>query len=220
MSAEVWFTRLTLKRDDAAIAPLLQELAPANSGAAMTTGHRLMWSVIPPETRALHDRAAPDRPEAAAFLWREAETGRKFYLLGPRPLEHSPFFRIETKPYAPDFRPGHRLVFDLRVNATVARKGDAHAKGRSRRSDVAMDRMRAEEAAAFAAGVEIPGRAERRLDAAESAAAEWLLRIGARDGFAPIALRLEAYRVETLPRRGRDADIGVSDVRGALEVTD
>ena len=28
MSAEVWFTRLTLKRDDAAIAPLLQELAP------------------------------------------------------------------------------------------------------------------------------------------------------------------------------------------------
>jgi CRISPR system Cascade subunit CasE len=220
MSAEVWFTRLTLKRDDAAIAPLLQELAPADSGAAMTTGHRLMWSVMPPETRALHDRAAPDRPEGAAFLWREAEPGRKFYLLGPRPTENSPFFRVETKPYAPEFRPGHRLVFDVRLNATVARKGDAHAKGRSRRSDVAMDRMRAEEAAAFDAGVEIPGRAERRLEAAESATAEWLRRVGARDGFAPIALRLEAYHVESLPRRGRHADIGISDVRGALEVID
>jgi CRISPR system Cascade subunit CasE len=215
MSAEAWFTRLTLKRDDAAIAPLLQELAPADSGAAMTIGHRLMWSVIPAETRALYDRASSERPETAAFLWRESETARKFYLLGPRPLDHSPFFRIETKPYAPDFRRGDRLAFDLRVNATVARKGNVDTKGRSRRSDVAMDRMRAEEAA----GSDIGGRAERRLNAAENAAAEWLQRIGERDGFALKAVRLEAYRVETLPRRGRGADIGVSDVRGALEVT-
>src|SRR5271170_411010 len=216
MSPEVWLTRLTLKRDDAAIAPLLQELAPADSGAAMATGHRLMWSVIPPETRALHDRASPERPESAAFLWREAETARKFYLLGPRPLDHSPFFRIETKPYAPDLRPTDRLAFNLRVNATVARKGNVDARGRSRRSDVAMDRMRAEEAG----GADIAGRAERRLKAAESATAEWLQRIGERDGFALKALRLEAYRVETLPRLGRGADIGVSDVEGALEVTD
>jgi CRISPR system Cascade subunit CasE len=123
--------------------------------------------------------------------------------------------RIETKPYAPDFRAGDRLAFDLRVNATVARKGNVDAKGRSRRSDVAMDRMRAEEAA----GSDIGERAERRLNAAESAAAEWLLRIGERDRFALKAARLEAYRVETLPRRGRGAEIGVSDVRGALEVT-
>ncbi len=220
MNEQIWFTRLTLKREDMAIAPLLQELAPADSGMAMTTGHRLMWTVMLPETRALHDRALPDRAGGAAFLWREAEPGRKFYLLGPRPTENSPFFRVETKLYAPDFRPGDRLVFDVRVNATVARKGDADARGRSRRSDVAMDRMRAEEAAALAAGVEIAGRAERRLKAAEGATAEWLRRVGARDGFALTALRLEAYRVENLPRRGRHADIGVSEVRGALEVTD
>ncbi len=45
-------------------------------------------------------------------------------------------------------------------------------------------------------------------------------RIGARDGFRSEGVRLEAYRVETLPRRGRGADIGVCDVRGVLEVTD
>lgn len=217
MSAEIWFSRLTLKRDDAAIAPLLQELAPADAGAAMTTGHRLMWSVMPPETRALYDRARADRREGAAFLWREAEAGRKFYLLGPRPVESSPFFRIESKPYTPDFEPCDRLAFELRANATVARKNNADAAGRSRRSDVAMDRLRAEEAAA---GADVALRAERRLKAAESAAADWLRRIGERDGFALSAMRLEAYRVESLPRRGRDAKIGVFDLRGALEVVE
>ncbi len=220
MSAKVWFSRLTLKREDAAIAPLLQELAPADAGAAMTTGHRLMWSVMPPETRALYDRARADRAEGAAFLWRGAEAGRKYYLLGPRPVENSPFFRVESKPYAPDFQAGDRLAFDLRANATVARKRNVDAKGRSRRSDVAMDRMRGEEAAAAAAGVDVATRAERRLKAAESAAADWLRRIGERDGFALSAERLDAYRVETLPRRGANADIGVFDLRGALEVVD
>src|SRR5271165_393757 len=122
MSAEVWFSRLTLKREDAAIAPLLQELAPTHADAAMTTGHRLIWSVMPPETRARYDRASADRGQGAAFLWREAQAGRKYYLLGPRPVESSPFFRVETKPYVPDFQSGDRLAFDLRANATVARK--------------------------------------------------------------------------------------------------
>lgn len=217
MSAEVWFSRLTFKRDDAAIAPLLQELAPADAGAAMTTGHRLMWSVMPPETRALYDRARADRAAGAAFLWREAEAGRKFYLLGPRPVESSPFFRVESKPYAPDLEPGDRLAFDLRANATVARKSNADAKGRSRRSDVAIDRLRAEEAAI---GADVAPRERRRLSAAESAAGDWLRRIGERDGFALSAVQLEAYQVEALPRRGDDAKIGVFDLRGALEVVD
>jgi len=216
MSADVWFSRLTLKRDDDAIAPLLQELAPADSGAAMSTGHRLMWSVMAPETRGLYDRARPDREEGAAFLWREVEAGRKFYLLGPRPVESSPFFRIESKPYAPEFAAGDRLAFDLRANATVSRKGNADGKGRSRRSDVAMDRLRAQESA----GADAATRGQRREKAAEDAAADWLRRIGERDGFVLRALRLDAYRVETLPRRGRDADIGVFDLQGALEIVD
>lgn len=216
MSEDVWFSRLTLKRDDGAIAPLLQELAPADSGAAMSTGHRLMWSVMPAETQALHDRAVTGREEGAAFLWREVEPGHKFYLLGPRPIENSPFFRIESKPYAPRFAPGDRLAFELRANATVSRKGDVDGKGHSKRSDVAMDRLRAEEAA----GADVATRAQRRETAAAAAGADWLRRIGERDGFVLRVMRLDAYRVETLPRRGRPARIGVFDLQGGLEIVD
>ncbi len=218
MSSGVWFTRLTLKRESATVARLIQELAPSNAEASMTIGHRLMWTVAASDTRAAVDRDNPDRADRAAFLWREAETGRKFYMLGPRPTDSSDFFRIETKPFAPAFRPGDRLAFDLRLNATVARKGEAGR--RSSRSDVAMDRMHAEEAAARLVGAEIAGRAERRLKAAEGASAEWLSRVGARDGFSLQGVKLDAYRVETLPRRGRSAKIGVCDLRGELEVTD
>jgi CRISPR system Cascade subunit CasE len=218
MTAGAWFTRLTLKLDEIAVARLIQELAPSNAGASMTIGHRLMWTAAAPETRAAFDRDNPDRTDRTAFLWREAETGRKFYTLGPRPADSSDFFRIETKPFAPAFRPGDHLAFDLRLNATVARKGELGR--RSSRSDVAMDRMRAEEAAAQLVGAEIAGRAERRLKAAEAASAEWLSRVGARDGFSLRGVKLDAYRVETLPRRGRSAKIGVCDLRGVLEVTD
>ncbi len=220
MSDDVWFTRLTLAREEPAIAPLIRDLAPAETGAAMAIGHRLMWSAVPDDVRWRHDRANPARNNGSAFLWREAEPGRKFYLLGPRPVDDSPFFRIETRPYAPHFAAGDRLTFDLRVNATVARKGNADGQGRSKRSDIAMDRMLADEAAALAAGQDIQARAQRRMQAAESAIGRWLANIGARDGFALRAARLDAYRVERLPRRGRNAEIGVFDVRGALEIVD
>ena len=218
MNDGVWFTRLTLKRGDRAIAPLIQELAFSDPGASMTVAHRLMWTIAAPDTRAAFDRDNPDRADRAAILWREAEMGRKFYILGPLPADSSDILRIETKPFSLAFRPGDALAFDLRLNATVARKGEPGR--RSSRSDVAMDRMRAEEAAAQMAGAEIAGRAERRLKAAEGAAAEWLSRVGARDGFSLRGVKLDAYRVETLPRRGRSAKIGVCDLRGALDVTD
>jgi CRISPR system Cascade subunit CasE len=219
MSDDVWFTRLTLKREDAAIAPLVQELAPAQPDAAMSMGHRLMWSVMPEEIRKHYDRANPDRRAGAAFLWRAAQAGQ-YYLLGPRPVEGSPFFRIETKPYAPVFQAGDRLSFDLRVNATVARKANADAKGRSKRSDVAMDRIRADEIATATAGDSIESRSHRRMTAAQGAAAEWLAGLGARDGFDMRSMWLDAYRVESLPRRGKRAQIGVFEIRGVLEVVD
>ena len=214
MTADAWFTRLTLKREDASATPLLQELAPPDGGDAMVVGHRLMWSAASSETRAAFDKANPERKDGAAFLWREAEVGRKFYMLGPRPLETSPLFRIETKPFAAAFRVGERLSFELRVNPTVARKGEAG--GSSKRSDVAMARMLAEEAN----GADPKDRAGRRSKAAEDSTRDWLVRIGERDGFTLNGLRLDAYRVERLPRRGPEAKIGVCDVCGALEVTD
>ena len=218
MSAETWFSRLTLKREDASVAPLLQDLAPLDGGAAMATGHRLMWTLMPEATRAQFDRANPEQSRQTAFLWREAEVGRKFYLLGPRPARVSPYFEVESKPYDPAFRRGDRLIFNLRVNATVARK--EAGRERSRRSDVAMDLMRKDEAAALAEGLDIAARADRRMSAAQAAIASWMERTGERDGFAVNALRLVAYRAQTLPRLGRSAKIGVSDIEGRLEVAD
>ena len=203
----VWFTRLTLKRDDAAIKPLIRSLAPDEGGAAMNVNHRLMWTLATPETQAAC-------PSGAAFLWREIERGEKFYLLGPRPVETSPFFTVETKPYMPQFAPGDMLAFELRVNPTVARRsGEAR---RSARSDVVMDRLRAQEAS----GATRETRAARRDAAAHEAVRDWLARIGERDGFVLHALRLDSYRVESVARRGGAARFGVCDLGGVLEVTD
>jgi CRISPR system Cascade subunit CasE len=139
--SETHFTRLTLKRDPAAVAPLISVLTPADAGQAMATAHRLMLTVMPEAFR--DQRCCGESP----FLWRAA--GRdKYYMLGPRPVDASPFFRIETKPYRPELSPGDRLVFDLRVNATANRKTGVGADGRAERQrvDVTIDRLHAEEA--------------------------------------------------------------------------
>ena len=206
-----FFTRLTLKRDTAAIAPLIETLAPADTGQSMAVAHRLMWSTMPETVQRDHCRG--ERP----FLWRAAERTR-FYMLGPKPVDESPFFRIETKPYQPRLVPGDRLSFDLRVNATANRKTGVGADGRAerRRVDVAMDRMCAEERGATTAG-----RGERRESAGQAAAAEWLTARGQRDGYRLEAMRLAGYRPEMLPRRsGPGARIGVFDLQGVLIVED
>jgi CRISPR system Cascade subunit CasE len=213
------FTRLTLKHDDAAIDPILSELAPPDTGLAMSVAHRLLWTVMPSDVRARFDRASPVHPAGSAFLWREAEAGRKFYLLGPRPAETSPFFDVETKPYTPAFATGDRLSFDLRVNATVSRPGAPGERGRSKRCDVAMDLLRKQEADAPSA----PGlgpRGKRRMAAAEAAARRWLDERAERHGFAVKAMRLSAYRAMMLPRRAAPARIGVFDLDGVIEVAD
>jgi CRISPR system Cascade subunit CasE len=206
-----FFTRLTLQRDTAAIAPLIETLAPADPGSAMAVAHRLMWTVMPQEVQGHHPRG--ERP----FLWRAAEQN-KYYMLGPQPSAESPFFKIETKPYQPAFSPGDRLAFDLRVNATANRKTGVGADGRAERQrvDVAMDRMHAEEH-----GETVAGRGERRESAAQAAAAEWLTARGQRDGYRLAAMKLVGNRAEMLPRRGGcPMRIGVFDLQGSLVVED
>ena len=219
MTEQAWFTRLTLRRDAAAVAPLIDVLAPMDGGQSMTTAHRLMWSIMPEDVRRRWDRAAREREAGGAFLWREADVGWKFYLLGPRPVTDSPYFKIETKPFEPRLETSDRLAFDLRVNATVARKVGISAEGLPirKRVDVAMDRMVADEREAVG---ERAARAQRREPAAEAAAREWLDRQGERSGFRVIVSRLAAYRLEELPRQGNSARIGVSDLRGLVEVVD
>jgi CRISPR system Cascade subunit CasE len=165
------------------------------------------------------DRASPEHEVGGAFLWREAAAGRKFYLLGPRPVAESPYFAIETKPFEPRLAAGDQLAFDLRVNATVARKVGVTGEGVPirKRVDVTMDRMVAEE---HKARDEVTPRAQRRERTAEVAARDWLDRQGERNGFRVIASRLASYRVEILPRRGDSARIGVCELRGLVEVVD
>lgn len=219
MSDDLWFTRLTLKRASSEIAPLIDTLAPKDGGEAMATTHRLMWSVMPQAVQRRWDRAAPDSPEGAPFLWREQERGRRYYLLGPRPMENSPFFEIESKPYSLDLSPGDRLAFDLRVHATVDRKMSEAADGKAirKRIDVAMNALLAQERE----GASLDERPQRRAGAAKDAACAWLTAQGERNGFALASATLIAYRVEVVPRGHRSpARMGIFDSVGLVEVSD
>src|ERR1700728_1268713 len=128
--SETFFSRLTLKRDAAVVAPLIETIAPREPGEAMDMTHRLLWTAMPDDVRAAHDRKSGEARGTGAFLWRAVQAGT-FYVLGPRPVGGSPFFRIETKSYAPSFQAGDRLIFDLRVHATVDRKVRVDAKGKA-----------------------------------------------------------------------------------------
>lgn len=207
--SDTYFTRLTLQREAAAVAPLIEALAPADEGQAMAMAHRLMWTVMPEAVQRGHPNGK------SPFLWRAAERNR-YYMLGPRPVDQSPFFKIESKPYRPNLSTGDRLAFDLRVNATVNRKTGITADGRAKRerADIAIDRLRADERKGAPAV-----RAARRESAAKEAVEEWLASRGGRDGYRLEAMKLAAYRTETLPRRGgHAARIGVFDLQGILVV--
>lgn len=209
---EAYFSRMTLKRHAAAVAPLISELVPDNAGKAMAVGHRLMWSVMPEAFQA------EQRQGESPFLWRAAEPG-KFYMLGPRPIDDCPFFRIETKPYQPNLASGDRVSFDLRVNATAHRTVGVRTDGRAqrRRVDVAMDHMRAQESQGMHPGT----RAARREPAAKTAAEDWLKVRESRDGYRLEGLELLSYHIELLPRRaGSSARVGVLDLAGVLVVDD
>ena len=84
-------------------------------------------------------------------------------------------------------------------------------------TDEELSRMRAQEA--DIGDAQAASRAERRLPAAEAAAKEWLTTRAERDGFRLVTMKLDAYRAEVLPRRGKPARIGVFDLQGLLEVT-
>jgi CRISPR system Cascade subunit CasE len=160
----------------------------------------------------------PDRRRD--FLWREAEPGL-FYLLSERPPEdHHALFRLdEAKRFAPELRPGDRLHFALRVNATVARRPDG-STGRGKPCDIVMDAL-----------YRLPkdARADDRRRLIADVAEKWLAKQGEKAGFrvaspargeAAGALSMAAYRTLNIERSARPARIGVLDLEGDLEIQD
>ena len=214
MSAPLHFSRLTLRRDAADIAPLLQVLQPSKSSDRIAVDHRLIWTVIPPDVRTEVEQSRTAGTPKSAFLWRADRQRGRYYLLGPKPLEGSPFFTIETKPFVPALSLGNKLAFDLRLNATVDRKvgEDGLGKAVRQRCDVAMDLLK-EEAK--------PDRAGSRMQLAEKAAYDWLTTRATEHGFHLDKLRLEGYRAERFARRGgRFGTLGIFDLKGALTITE
>ncbi len=214
MSEPLHFSRLTLRRDAADIAPLLQVLQPSKSSDRLAVDHRLIWTVIPPDVRTDVEQSRTAGTPKSAFLWRADRQRGRYYFLGPKPLEDSPFFTIETKPFEPALSPEDRLAFDLRLNATVDRKVGVDSQGKAirQRCDVAMDLLK-EEAK--------PDRAGSRMQLAEKAAYDWLTTRATEHGFHLDKLRLEGYRAERFARRGgKFGTLGIFDLKGALTITE
>ena len=71
--------------------------------------------------------------ETRKFLFREEEGQGflRFYVLSENAPTKNDLFQIETKEFKPKLRKGDRLIFSLRANPTVCRKG--------RRYDLFMD---------------------------------------------------------------------------------
>jgi len=217
----LYFSRLTLRRDAADIAPLLQVLQPSKSSDRLAVDHRLIWTVIPPDVRSeAEQRRAAGTPQSA-FLWRADRQRGRYYLLGPEPKTDSPFFAIETKPFRPTLSSGDRLAFDLRLNATVDRKvsrtpGDKPAI--RQRCDVAMDLLK--NAPPTPSGESLD-RAKHRMPFAKKAVGDWLAARAESHGFHLDALMLEGYRAERFARRnGKFGTLGIFDIKGALTITE
>lgn len=205
----LWLSRVRLARgpDLDALRPLLDpsSLHPGGmdrleQGRRSDAHHRLIWTLF---------ADAADRRRD--FLWRDEGAGR-FTLLSRRPPAHSRLFEPpETRELAPALEPGDRLAFTLRANATR----DRSRQGRDRRVDIVMHALQ---------GVPPEERAERRMNLAQEAAAEWLAAQGERAGFAPKDVIVGDYSTAALPgylgRRKGQPQYGILDLSGALTVTD
>jgi CRISPR system Cascade subunit CasE len=203
----LYLSRLTLNRD-APTRALSALLDPRDDNARADAHHRLIWTLF---------GDARDRPRD--FLWRADGRGRFLVLSARAPLANDLFRPPETKAFDPDLRPGDRLFYALRANATrdraaLSRLDPAARRGKSRRVDLVMDLLHRVPAAE---------RATRRTALAEQAARDWMARQGAAKGFRPVRTEVQDYRVLRLDRgngKGRGMTHGVLDLTGEIEVTD
>ncbi|PWC10961.1 type I-E CRISPR-associated protein Cas6/Cse3/CasE [Brenneria corticis] len=188
----MYFSRITLRLSGL---PRVMEEKRLNAGGYAS--HQWLWQLFPQQQRR-------------QFLYREEahETESVFYLLSEQPpqADHN-LFRIETKPYQPQWHNGISLVFSLRANPVVTREG--------KRNDVLMD-ARQQGKSAGLHGVELWQHQQQR-------AREWLHRQGEKAGFTVGApCRVDGYRRHRLHKPGQSAAIAFSsvDYDGVLHITD
>lgn len=198
----LYLSRLRLSRAPsvAALKALIDPDA-LDADARQDAHHRLIWSAFAGDPAVTRD-----------FLWREEGEG-VFLVQSPRRPSDSPFFEPpEVRELVPDLRPGDRLSFLLRANATRDLRGENRQR---QRVDVVMDLLH-----------KLPKaeRAERRAELAEEAARRWLSAQGARAGFRLERLTLRDYSTVTLPgHRGRRQGVprfGILDMTGEITVTE
>lgn len=138
-------------------------------------------------------------------------------VLSQRPPAQSPLFAPpEIKEFAPVLKPGDRLTFLLRANATRTEKtGGTSARGREKKRhiDLVMDALPPK-----------GERAEARADVAQSVAERWLQGQGERNGFITGRVICSDYTVSVLPghtgKRKGQPQFGIFDLTGILTVTD
>ena len=178
-------------------------LLPEDANARVGMAHRLVWTLFADNAERTRD-----------FLWREDKPGC-FMILSPRPPipEAERLFMIDTKPFAPVLACGDRLGFMLRANPTVDHAVASRLR-RSSRSDVVMDALKPVP----------PGEERRRVRSriVQEAGAAWLLRMGGRCGFMPVAVQADGYDQLRIPRAPGTAPLSVSTIEftGVLEITD
>jgi CRISPR system Cascade subunit CasE len=189
---ELIIAKARLRRDVPAVA-FVQLLAPAEDDQRVSASHRLLWSLY------------TDRPDRARdFLWRQTNSG-EFLMLGRRvPVDQHGLFELEHKEFAPSLRPGQRLAFNLRANATKR-------VARGRYVDVVMHALHPLPSAE---------RAKQRARVTHEASAAWLQQQGQRAGFEPVpdALRVRSYEPARIPHGARPISFSVLDLEGELIV--
>jgi CRISPR system Cascade subunit CasE len=192
-----YLSRLSLRRD-ASLAALAPLLVPSDGGAKLGAAHRLIWA------------AFADGPERKRdFLWRQDDKRRWLVLSSRRPDDPHQLFELESKLFAPVLETGQHLTFALRANAAVTRKDE---KGRPKRSDIVMDRLRD-----FPKGERAPVRHRLALEAGR----DWLAAQGAKAGFSLDRIGVIAYRTEKIPRHHqRPIELGVLDLEGDITVAE
>ena len=204
-------TRLTLRRDDTSVAPLIDKLMPIDESESMGMHHKLLWS--------LYSGSLEKSETESAFLWRHMQGENRFFVLGPKPTNAAIYFEIESKPFNISFHKGQKLAFELRVNCTVDRQLDP-LKGREgrQRSDIVMDAIKQHEKTNGASQ-----RADIRNHFAETALKAWMERQSSENGFELSDLAVLSYRGLRHPRSEKkdfQRRMGVADLRGVLIVAD